>query len=57
MRYGHRATAEKAIAEMQKKHLHAQKMEAYECQYCDSWHIGHKKAKGKKFLIKVHWAK
>jgi len=38
VRYGHQETAEKACADLLKKHG---EMEAYFCPKCEGWHIGH----------------
>lgn len=40
IRYGRKATAEKAAEHMKRKH--GSILEAYECGYCDGWHIGHR---------------
>jgi len=39
VRYGHQRTAEAAVAEMEHKGKHG--LEAYACDHCGGWHIGH----------------
>ncbi len=39
VRYGHRESAEKAVAAMKAKGRG--EMEAFECPDCGGWHIGH----------------
>lgn len=39
VRYGHKETAEAAVASMEKKGRG--KMDAYACEDCSGWHIGH----------------
>jgi hypothetical protein len=39
VRYGHRETADKACEAMKRKH--GSILEAYRCEDCAGWHIGH----------------
>lgn len=39
VRYGHHETAERVAVIMGGKT--GDKLEAYQCRYCDGWHIGH----------------
>jgi len=41
IRYGHKETAERAVLAMRAKQTRHEKLEAYECEYCEGWHIGH----------------
>ena len=41
VRYGHHATAVKAVEAMQAKGREG--LSAYECGFCDGWHIGHER--------------
>lgn len=42
VRYGHRPTALRAVDAMfAKDGKTGARLEAYRCQYCDGWHIGH----------------
>lgn len=42
VRYGRRKTAKSAVLAMRAKG--ALNLHAYECRYCDGWHIGHKRS-------------
>lgn len=48
IKYGHEATANRAVRvmEMKRRFGDRRKLESYKCQYCDGWHIGHRKLAG-----------
>jgi hypothetical protein len=39
VRYGHEATARKALSAMEAKGV--DDLDVYECDYCGGWHLGH----------------